>query len=150
MENNIDIEIKLDSKMDKTKVVIYSPEINEEVKELINKLKISNENTLIGYKDEEAFILEFEKIERIYTEDKKVYAKYDNNTYLIKKRLFELEDTLENYNFVRISNSEIVNFKKVISMDFKIIGTIVINLRSGDKTYASRRYIKRIKEYLGV
>ena len=35
--------------------------------------------------------------------------------YAIRKRIFELEDALEEYNFIRISNSEIVNFKKVKS-----------------------------------
>lgn len=150
MENNIDIEIKLVPEVNKTKVVIYTNELNGDVQELINKLKTSNENTLLGYKDEKGYILELEKIERIYTENKKVYANCDKEIYHIRKRIFELEDALEEYNFIRISNSEIVNFKKVISMDFKIIGTIVLNLKSGEKTYVSRRYIKKIKEYLGI
>lgn len=150
MENNIDIEIKLDPEVNKTKVVIYTNELNGDVQELINKLKTPNENTLLGYKDEKGYILELEKIERIYTENKKVYANCDKEIYHIRKRIFELEDALEEYNFIRISNSEIVNFKKVISMDFKIIGTIVLNLKSGEKTYVSRRYIKKIKEYLGI
>ena len=150
MENNIDIEIKIDPDVNKTKVVVHTNELNGEVQELINKLKSSNENTLLGYKDEKGYILELEKIERIYTENKKVYANCEKEVYHIRKRIFELEDALEEYNFIRISNSEIVNFKKVKSMDFKIIGTIVLNLKSGEKTYVSRRYIKKIKEYLGI
>ena len=150
MENNIDIEIKVDSELNKTKVVIYTNKLNGEVQDLIDKLKTSNENTLLGYKDEKGYILELEKIERIYTENKKVYAKCNEEVYHIRKRIFELEDALTEYNFIRISNSEIVNFKKVKNMDFKIIGTIVLNFKSGEKTYVSRRYVKKIKEYLGI
>lgn len=150
MQNSVDVEIKIDENCDKTKVVIYTSNITDEVNKLVSKLKNSNENALIGYKDDEVFLLELEKIESIYTENKKIYARSEKNVYLIKKRIFELEEALEEDGFVRISNSEIVNFKKILSIDFKIVGTILINFKSGEKTYVSRRYVKRIKDYLGV
>ena len=49
-----------------------------------------------------------------------------------------------------ISNSEIVNFNKVENIDFKILGTLIINFKSGNKSYASRRYIPKIKEFLEI
>ena len=52
--------------------------------------------------------------------------------------------------FTRISNSEIVNFNKVQNIDFKILGTLIINFKSGNKSYASRRYIPKIKEFLEI
>ena len=52
--------------------------------------------------------------------------------------------------FIRISNSEIINFNKVKNIDFKIIGTIILNFKSGNKAYASRRYIPKIKEFLEI
>lgn len=150
MSNEIEVEIKLDEDFEKTKVIIYTSNMNEEINKIVNKIKNNTDNTLIGYKDDEAFLLDLEKIESIYTENKKIYARAEKNVYLIKKRIFELEESLEEDGFVRISNSEIVNFKKVLSIDFKLVGTILLNFKSGEKTYVSRRYVKKIKEYLGV
>lgn len=150
MENKVDIEIIIDEKYKEPKILVYTNELNEKVNTIINRIKTSNEKNIIGYKDDEAFILKINDIEIIYTEDKKVYAKTDEAVYIIKKRIFELESALEASNFVRISNSEIVNFKKVKSIDFKFTGTIMLKLSSGKKAFTSRRYIKKIKEYLGM
>ena len=62
----------------------------------------------------------------------------------------ELEEILPKKNFFRISNSEIINFDKVKKIDFKIYGNFVIHFYSGKTSYASRRYIKKIKEFLGL
>ena len=57
---------------------------------------------------------------------------------------------LNKKSFIRISNSEIINFDKVENIDFKILGTLIINFKSGNKAYASRRYIPKLKEFLGM
>ena len=36
------------------------------------------------------------------------------------------------------------------NIDLKILGTIVLNFESGNKAYASRRYIPKIKEFLEI
>ena len=51
---------------------------------------------------------------------------------------------------MRISHSEIINFNKIENIDFKTMGTLVINFKSGNKTYASRRYIPKIKGFLEI
>ena len=148
--NQIDIEIKIDENYKVPKLVIYTDQVTDELMKIVNKLKSADEEKLIGFKDDEAFLLDFSKIETIYTENKRIYARVDNIAYQIKKRIFELEESLMDLNFVRISNSEIVNFKKVLSIDFKLTGTIMLKLESGNNTFVLRRYVKRIKEYLGL
>lgn len=151
MANNLDIEIKIDENYKVPKIVVYTDKVDDELTKIVNKLKSADEEKLIGFKDDEAFIMDFSKIELIYTENKKIFARLDDgNSYQIKKRIFELEESLIDLNFVRISNSEIVNFKKVLSIDFKLTGTIMLKLKSGKNTFVSRRYVKKIKEYLGL
>ena len=147
----VELEINLSKEFPKTKIIINASEMTDELEQIISKIQTNSSEKIIGFIEDEAFILEKENIENIYTENKKVLARYNNKTYVIKKRIFELESLLsENNNFVRISNSEIVNFKKVKSIDFKLTGTILLKLESGAITYTSRRYIKKIKDYLGV
>ena len=150
MANNFDIEIKIDKNYKVPKIVVYTDEVNDDLTKIVNKLKSADEEKIIGFKNDEAFIIEFSNVELIYTENKKIFARVENEAYQIKKRIFELEESLEDVDFVRISNSEIVNFKKVTSIDFKLTGTMMLRLKSGNNTFVSRRYVKKIKEYLGL
>lgn len=142
------IEFDINEKYQENKIIICTNKITEDVKKLIEKIRDEENIKLYGYKDEKIFILEENKIESIYSEDKKVFARTESNEiFEIKKRIYELENVLSE-KFVRISNSEIVNFSKVQSLDFKIIGTIVLKFYTDRYTYVSRRYVKKIKEYL--
>ena len=69
---------------------------------------------------------------------------------MLKKRLYELEELLDKTKFVRISNSEIINLKKVKHFDLSITWTICVRLSDGTAAYVSRRYINKIKKILGV
>ena len=144
------IEIQIDEKIDETKVVIYTKEITPEINELFDKLSSKKTNVLKVYKNEEIYLLNCDDIESIYAEDGKIFAKTAKDLYQIKKRLYEIENEVPNEKFVRISNSEIINFDKVDNLNTKLLGTISINLKSGYTTYVSRRYIKSIKEFLGI
>ena len=51
---------------------------------------------------------------------------------------------------MRISNSEIVNLKKVTSLDLSLTGTIRMTLNGSVTAYVSRRYVKKIKQAIGL
>ena len=146
------VELKIDKNINDAKVVIYSNVINEEIKSLMSKLENYNYNfeNLIGTKDDITYILEQENIESFFTEGGKVYARIGNAKFNIKRKLYELEENFKNTSFVRISNSEIVNFNKVKSLDVQGSLSIMLNFKSGEYTYVSRRYIKKIKDFLKI
>ena len=144
------VEVNIDKNCKETKIVIYTQDINDKIIKLIENLQNKEMDELNGFKNDEMYLLNQNNIETIYTEDGKVFARENGNTYLIKKRLYELEEILNPDKFVRISNSEIVNMKKVQKMNFKFSGTIILYFTNEEKTYVSRRYLKKIKEYLGI
>ncbi|OKZ57242.1 MAG: hypothetical protein BHV99_02570 [Clostridium sp. 26_21] len=144
------IEFDINEKYQEDKIIICTNKITDELQEFVNKLNNEKNNKIYGYKNDKIFILEENKIETIYSENKKVFIRYENgNIYETKKRIYELENNLPN-KFVRISNSEIVNFDKVQNLDFKIVGTIILNFYTDRYTYVSRRYVKKIREYLEI
>ena len=49
---------------------------------------------------------------------------------------------------MRISGGELVNLKKVLQFDLKLAGTVCVRLANGEVTYASRRYMGKVKELL--
>ena len=144
------IEFDINEKYQEDKIIICTNKITDELQEFVNKLNNEKNNKIYGYKNDIIFILEENKIETIYSENKKVFIRYENgNIYETKKRIYEFENNLPN-KFVRISNSEIVNFDKVQNLEFKIVGTIILNFYTEHKTYVSRRYVKKIREYLEI
>lgn len=144
------VEVKLDPNYTETKIEIYTNEINEEISNLVKQLEFKSDNKIIAWKDGKIYILEVKQIETIYSNQGKVYIRANNNEYISKSKLYEIEEQIKEPSFIRISNSEIINFNKVESLDSSITGTIKINFKSGYITYASRRNIKKIKEYLKI
>lgn len=87
---------------------------------------------------------------RIYLNSGKVVAVTDKGEYILRLRLYEIENLLLTDQFIRISNSEIINLKKVNNFDLSFTGTICVKLSNGVTTYVSRRYIPKLKKILGI
>lgn len=146
----MNIEVKIDKHYTTPQLVVITDKITNEVSALVDKISNITQKTLPTYKDQKLYILNQNEIESIYSENGKVYVRCSNEIYSTKNRLYEIENLLDNNSFIRIYNSEIINFDKVKNIDFKIIGTLVFNFKSGNKSYSSRRYIPKIKKFLGI
>lgn len=147
---DIELEVKINENYTIPKIVICANNISKELSDIIDSISSINYKQLKVYKDEKLYILNQNEIETIYSEGGKVFVRCNEEIYTIKNRLYELENLLDKKSFIRISNSEIINFSKVKNIDLKILGTIVLNFESGNKAYASRRYIPKIKEFLEI
>lgn len=145
----MNIEIKIDSSFIEPKIIIMTASVTERVNNII---KIFSENIprlITGIREDKAEILEKADIIRIYADTGKTAAVTDKGIYVIKHRLYELEELLYGDSFVRISNSEIINLKKVYNFDMSFTGTICVKLSNGESVYVSRRYVPKIKKILG-
>ena len=141
------VEVLIDKNIEEVKVVIHTNELTSEINELVETIESNEPLKIIGTTDDRKFLLNKKDIESFYTEDNKTYARIRENKYKISYKLYELEQLLAGTTFVRISNSEIVNFDNIDSFSYKD-STIYIYFKSGSYTYVSRRYIPKIKNYL--
>ena len=146
----MDFEIKIDEAYKLPKTFVYTDKITEEVLRIKSFVLKNSESILIGFLDEKIKILNPAKIYRIYTENSKVFAESIDEKYLVKKRIYQLEEILKSKKFVRISNSELINLNLVDSFDLSYSGTISVKMKNNSKTFVSRRYVKKIKETLGI
>lgn len=148
----MNIELDIDESYIKPKAVIHTKEITDEVIKALHTLSNTKDNCnkLLGYKDGKIIPLVTSDIIRIYSENQKTYSETKKGILLMKLPLYKVEELLSSSDFVRISQSEIVNFKEIENFDMNYTGTIVIIFKSGNKSYVSRRYIKKIKDYLGI
>ena len=146
------LNIEIDTNIEEPVALITTPRMTDEVTRVVDFIsKLDDITTVIsGIRDDKVELLEQESIFRIYAEEGKVLARTESGLYQIRLRLYELEERLDDSKFVRISNSEIVNLKKVKSLDLSFVGTICMELSNGEVSYVSRRYVSKIKKKLGL
>lgn len=144
------IEVKIDDSCSEPRVIILAASMTEEVHNLVQKLSENNLRIISGVKNGRIEILEQNDVFRIYSGNTKVFAVTANGEYVLRLRLYEIEERLNPSQFVRISNSEIINLKKVKNFDLSFTGTICVELMNGTTSYVSRRYVQKIKKILGM
>lgn len=145
----VKIDVTLDPALEELLVKVLSPGETEELAALLERLE--DRPPLTGFRDGSAVPLEAAEVLRFYGEDKEVRAQaLGGEIYTVRLRLYELEERLDRKAFVRVSHSEIVNWKRVTALDLSLSGTIRVTLEGGVVTYVSRRYVKKIKEVLGI
>lgn len=141
------VEVKIDSSYTEPKVIIMTSSMTEEVQEIVKRLSDETPRIISGSRDDKVEVLDQAELIRIYANSGKVFAVTDKGEYTIRLRLYELEERLDANQFVRISNSEIINLKKVSNFDLSFSGTICVKLENKTVTYVSRRYVSKIKKY---
>lgn len=144
------VEVKIDASCREPRIIILTASMTEDVSHLVQKLSEDNPRMLSGSRNGRIEILEQNDLFRIYATGGRVFAVTDKGEYLLRLRLYEAEEMLNPSQFARISNSEIINLKKVKNFDLNFTGTICVELMNGTITYVSRRYVGKIKKILGM
>ncbi len=143
-------EVKIDSSYNEPKIIILTASMTEDVNMILNRLSNHEPQVISGSKDGKIEVIDQGDLIRIYTSAGKVFAVTHKGEYTLRLRLYEMEKRLPSHQFVRISNSEIINLKKVHNFDMSFTGTICVKLSNGTVTYVSRRYVSKIKKILGI
>lgn len=129
-------------------IIINTSNYTKEVEKITETLsKISNEiDVVIARKENEISVINVNDIIMFYSNEQSNYCKTETGDYIIKYKLYELEDLLPKKQFIRISNSTIINIQFVECFDVSTIGNIIVKLKNGITEYASKRRISRNNE----
>lgn len=146
----MDIEVKFDPQYTVPKVMVLTDRLTEEINALVARLSEETPQLIAGFQGDILRLIEPQELLRVYSSDKKVIAVTADGEFILRQRLYEIEERLVGTKLVRISNSEIINMAKVRSFDLSIAGTICATLFDSTKAYVSRRYVTRIKKILGI
>lgn len=92
---------------------IHTNELTDNITKAMSILESDESSDMIAVKKgSDIALLQQDEIFMFRVEDKQVKVYTENNDYIIKKPLYQVEDTLSS-DFVRISKTTIVNLKKV-------------------------------------
>ena len=142
------VRLDIDQQYAEEQIIIEAPNLSprvQKVKDFVQSL--DQKETLKGKFQDQVFLIEIQKIQRIYIENRKVLAETDGRTYALDIRLYQAVEILP-ASFIQISQSEIVNIDAISHLKLTSNGLIEIYLKNDSLTYSSRRYLKAIKEKL--
>lgn len=146
----MEIEVRIDPACPAPKLILVTAEMTGELEQLLRRLSEEPPQILTGLRDGIVTVLNPESLLRIYACGGKVFAVTETGEYTLRLRLYEAETRLDSDYFVRISNSEIINLRKVRQFDLSLAGTISVTFADGTISYVSRRYVTKVKRILGM
>jgi Response regulator of the LytR/AlgR family len=143
------IKTLIDKKYSETEIHVCKDDLDDEVKYVVTELHNMFDESLTGTDERgNKRVLRPLDIVSFYAQGQRVFAIDDTEKYSVSSKLYELEEKYGVSGFVRISKSEIVNFRKIKSLDMSLTGTIKVIMKNGYETYTSRRNVAKIKEML--
>ena len=141
------ITLNQDPSFPETEVIINCPHADEDILRLVAMLRI-HQKKLVGTLNGEQHLLDVKDILYIDTADKKTFLYTEKSVYESALRLYELEDSLRELDFLRAGRSAIVNFRRIKSIRPELGGRLVVTMDNGEQVYVSRQYAGEMKEKL--
>ncbi|MBO4608580.1 MAG: LytTR family transcriptional regulator DNA-binding domain-containing protein [Lachnospiraceae bacterium] len=143
------ISAEIKEQFKELEVHVCNDELNDEVKSVMGRLHTLFDSYLSATDEAgNKCMIHPMDVYSFYSEGQKVFVLDKDKKYVVQRKLFELEKEFESLSFVRISKSEIVNYKKIRSLDMSLSGTIRVVMKNGYETYTSRRNVSKIKQLL--
>jgi len=130
-------------------IVVRLRTVTPEFLSVLTSLK-SNDSVLVVMRGDEIFRIPTIDIFYIESVDNKAFVYTEDEVYESKQKLYELEELLPSYDFLRISKSFIVNLRKIESLAPALSGRLEAKLANGERVIISRNYVKELKLILGI
>lgn len=141
------ITLNQDPAFSETEVIINCPQADEDILHLVAMLRI-HQQKLVGTLAGERHLLDAKEILYIDTADKRTFLYTAQAVYECALRLYELEEGLRGLDFLRVSRSAIVNFRRIRSIRPELGGRLLVTVDGGEQLYVSRQYAVGLKEKL--
>lgn len=146
------MKIKVVEKQEREEIhiIIECKKQNKQVEEIQRALEkmMQTVEKLVFYKDGKEYYLPLEEILFFETTQNEVSAHTKQDVYLIKYRLYELEELLPKH-FVRVAKATILNCNHIYSIDKNLTSSSIVKFNESYKqVYVSRFYYKELKRRL--
>ena len=145
----VNVRLAIDQGRPDIDVLVTAPVRDEQVEALMTRIEDPLAGTLAVFDGEgESVLLDEGAVISISTDNKKLRVNTEEGVYLLRDSLQNVECRLNSSAFLRVSRYEIINLSKVRRFDFSVVGALRIAMADGSDVWASRRYIRTIKNRL--
>ena len=147
---NFKINTNISTEITETSITINAPKMNYEIQNIIKYILNMNEmpNQIIASKNNQVYFIDLEKVMCFFSKDKYNYLRTNEGIYRIKYKLYELEEIFKHKDFIRISNSCIINIRQVKCFDTSVLGTVLVKLNDNTQETVSKRTVAQIMKLL--
>jgi DNA-binding LytR/AlgR family response regulator len=144
------VHIEVDESIPEDEILIRCGRADESIRSICQLIleQGKTEQNITFYKENREYYFPLNNVLFFETEGEHVYAHTEDDAYLIKYRLYELEEMLPR-SYVRVAKSTIVNSAKVYSVTRNITSASLIQFSGSHKqVYASRYYFNDLQQRL--
>lgn len=139
------IECKEDNNLE---IVIRCNKVDDNVKKIISLLE--DNKFIIGKLNNRSYQIMINDIYYIEANEDRVFLYCKDKVYETNMRLYELEDKLKTYSFIRISKSSLLNLDKLNSVKALLNGRYEAMLINNEKLIINRHYVNEFKKKFGM
>lgn len=150
-ERAVKLHIDISEKHKETVITIQAEQWTDELAELVKYIqnpRQTGEKRLVGVQDDRSILLEPAEIDYVFAEKRKVFASTKGQSIELRMKLYEVEEMLGRYSFMRFSKSVIGNLERISRFELSFNGNLCVYFQSGSKEYVSRAYVSKLKERL--
>jgi DNA-binding LytR/AlgR family response regulator len=117
MELKLKITIIAPSPGEEEEIIFRCHTLTDEMKQLVYRLE-HGDMKLTGYDENGIYPLEASDVYYFEATDNKVFAYCERDVYEVREKLYQLEELLVSFSFMRASKSMILNLNKITSPSF--------------------------------
>ena len=143
------INIQINENIEDVNIDIVCPQMTAEIERILAAIRMLD-HQLTGTKNGETYLIDIRKIIYIESVDRQCFLYTEKNIYETNLKLYELEQQLNEFGFIRINKSTLINLQKIQSLKAEINRKIRITLCNKEQIIASRQYADELKKRIGV
>lgn len=144
------ISVNINPNNKETEIIINCKDVDDSISKILDFLNRQETEFIVGKQGHMQHILKPSDIYYVHTEADSVVAVTETGSFVLKEKLYELEQILPSNQFVRLSKSVIANLYELSRFEASFNGTLCVYFKSGKKEYVSRTYVQSIKEALQI
>lgn len=144
------VHIEVAPELSEDEVWIRCRSVDETVRKIQRFVQeqAESEPSITFYRENREYYFPLDEVLFFETEGERVYAHTASDAYLIKLRLYELEQRLPR-SFIRAAKSTIVNLRAIYSITRNLTASSLIQFTGSHKqVYVSRFYYKELRRRL--
>ncbi len=128
--------------------IVFEEEDAFKIAQLLDAIVKTDDVHILGFNEHGQKQLESRKILYFTIENDDVMAVLSNSRYEVKMKLYEVEETLQDKYFIRVSKYALVNLNMIDYIRPALNSKLLLLMKNGDEVEVNRRYYKSFKKTL--
>lgn len=139
------VSVKKIPRIEDEQVVLECVEMTKDFED-VREYALMKGNVVMGFIDTAAYQLNLSEILYFEAVGEQVFAYTEREIYLVKMRLYEVEESFRDRKFIRCSKSVVVNIMQIESFRPALDSRFIIRMKNGEEVIVSRSYSKDLKK----